>query len=122
MARNSEAYVIIILIIGIAICSGNNVEFEKSIIEKQPWTTLLYHTAASPHNVKLCIANCVRIYLDISREEMSHCISRCIVDECTRRFPKKKDEHKMLECTEELLHNFFEELLEIDREIKKVWR
>ncbi|MED6175025.1 hypothetical protein PIB30_074609 [Stylosanthes scabra] len=104
MATYTGAYVTIILIIaGVAICY-DNVEFQKTIIER-PWTTLLYHNASYvTHPLETCLEHCVKDNESgiVDREDKLECMVRCILITCTRRYPKIKDEKKLMNCSEEL--------------------
>ncbi|MED6151387.1 hypothetical protein PIB30_082012 [Stylosanthes scabra] len=105
MARNiTGAYVIIIiiiiiLIIGEVICS-ENVELQKTIIER-PWTTL-YPTASkkssSSSKPKQTVEECVKKCRKLKHyEESLNCIFNCVFSECSLRFPNVKDRKSWME-------------------------
>ncbi|MED6221268.1 hypothetical protein PIB30_052766 [Stylosanthes scabra] len=97
MARKSVIHVIIIvLIIGIVICSAK-MEFEKGIIGR-PWaTTLFYHITSS--QIEECIKECEQ-RLRSNPEKMRHCMLECVIVECMGRY--RKDKNKRDACIEQL--------------------
>ncbi|MED6177836.1 hypothetical protein PIB30_101753 [Stylosanthes scabra] len=100
MARNTGSYVIIIIIltIGVVICS-ENVEFQKTIIEIP--STTLYPTSNNSSSSKPkqtleeCVKNCRKklkrfgffLRKKMNRETMD-CIFDCVLTECSLRFPE----------------------------------
>ncbi|QHO41498.1 uncharacterized protein DS421_5g146270 [Arachis hypogaea] len=85
MARDSIVHVIIVLVIGVAICSVNP-ESQKAISEKH-WTTF-YHIASG--QLEECLRKC-KIRYETNQKMRKKCIIECIVAECNSRYSEKKD-------------------------------